>query len=103
GSEDGGSWFAWPSRFWSFGPAVTETVFDGGRRGALTDRARATYDETVAAYRKSVLAAFQNVEDQLAALRLLDEEYQVQARAVAAAEESLRITRNQYTAGIVNY
>jgi NodT family efflux transporter outer membrane factor (OMF) lipoprotein len=102
-SSDVETWFAWPSRLWSFGPAVTETVFDGGKRGALTAQARAAYDERVAAYRKTVLAAFQNVEDQLVALRLLDEEARRQALAVAAARDSVRITTSQYKAGIVSY
>jgi NodT family efflux transporter outer membrane factor (OMF) lipoprotein len=102
-SSDVETWFAWPSRLWSFGPAVTETVFDGGKRGALTAQARAAYDERVAAYRKTVLAAFQNVEDQLVALRLLEEEARRQALAVAAARDSVRITTSQYKAGIVSY
>ena len=102
-NTDAASWLAWPSRFWSFGPSVTETVFDGGRRGALSERARATYDEAVATYRQRVLGAFQNVEDELAALRLLDDESRVQAGAVAAAEESLRLTQRQYQAGTVSY
>ena len=102
-SSDASTWFTWPSRVWSFGPAVQETIFDGGQRGALTDQARATFDEAVAAYRQSVLAAFQNVEDQLAALRLLEEEGRLRTNAVAAAQEALRITRNQYKAGIASY
>jgi hypothetical protein len=82
---------------------VTETVFDGGKRGALTAQARAAYDEGVANYRQTVLAAFQNVEDELAALRLLEAESQRQDRAVAAARDSVRITTTQYKAGIVSY
>ena len=96
-------WFTWPSRIWSLGPSVTETVFDGGKRGALTAQARAAYDEGVANYRQTVLAAFQNVEDQLAGLRLLEQEYERQVRAVASAKDSLRITTTQYKAGIVSY
>jgi NodT family efflux transporter outer membrane factor (OMF) lipoprotein len=102
-ANDVEDWLVWPSRMWSFGPSVTETVFDGGKRGALTDQARAAYDETVANYRKTVLAAFQNVEDQLAALRLLEQESARQNRAVAAAKDSLRITTDQYKAGIASY
>jgi NodT family efflux transporter outer membrane factor (OMF) lipoprotein len=102
-STDVESWLTWPSRMWSLGPSVTETVFDGGKRGALTAQARAAYDEQVAVYRRTVLAAFQNVEDQLAALRLLEQESDRQARAVAAARDSLRITTDQYKAGIVSY
>ena len=96
-------WFTWPSRVWSLGPSVTETVFDGGKRGALTAQARAAYDERVAAYRGSVLAAFQNVEDQLAAARLLEEEGRHQADAVAAALKAVRIATDQYKAGTISY
>jgi NodT family efflux transporter outer membrane factor (OMF) lipoprotein len=102
-STDVRSWLTWPSRIWSLGPSVTETVFDGGKRGALTAQARAQYDERVADYRKTVLAAFQNVEDELAALRMLDDELQRQTAAVAAARDALRITTDQYKAGIVSY
>ncbi len=96
-------WFTWPSRIWSLGPSVTETIFDGGKRGALTAQARAQYDERVANYRQTVLAAFQNVEDELAALRLLEQEMERQDRAVAAARDSVRITTTQYEAGIADY
>jgi NodT family efflux transporter outer membrane factor (OMF) lipoprotein len=102
-SNDIAKWLVWPSRFWSFGPAVSETVFDGGARGALTAQARATYDETVALYRQSTLAAFQQVEDALAALRLLEDEARVQNEAVASAREAVRIITNQYKAGITSY
>jgi NodT family efflux transporter outer membrane factor (OMF) lipoprotein len=102
-SSNAADWFLWPSRAWSFGPSVTETVFDGGRRGAVTAEARAAYDETVAAYRQSVLAAFQSVEDALAALVRLEEESATQTRAVEAADRSLRLTRNRYAAGVASY
>jgi NodT family efflux transporter outer membrane factor (OMF) lipoprotein len=102
-STDVESWLEWPARVWSFGPSVTETVFDGGKRGALTAQARAAYDERVANYRQTVLAAFQNVEDQIAALRYLEDESARQDRAVAAARDSVRITTSQYKAGIVSF
>jgi len=102
-STDVTNWLTWPSRVWSIGPSVTETVFDGGKRGALTRQARAAYDERVADYRKTVLAAFQNVEDELAALRLLDDELRRQTSAVAAARESVRLTIDRYKAGTVSY
>jgi len=102
-STDVESWLEWPARVWSFGPSVTETVFDGGKRGALTAQARAAYDERVANYRQTVLAAFQNVEDQIAALRYLENESARQDRAVAAARDSVRITTSQYKAGIVSF
>ncbi len=71
-------WLTWPSRFWSVGPAVSETLFAGGLRRAQTEEARAAYDAAVAAYRQTVLAAFQEVEDNLAALRILEQEARVQ-------------------------
>jgi NodT family efflux transporter outer membrane factor (OMF) lipoprotein len=96
-------WFTWPSRFWSVGPAITETVYDGGLRKAQTDEARAAYDGSVGAYRQTVLTAFQGVEDNLAALRILEEEARVQDEAVGFAQESVRLTTNQYKAGVVGY
>jgi outer membrane protein TolC len=83
------------------GPGITQTVFDGGLRHAQTDAARAAYDATVATYRQTVLAAFQGVEDNLAALRILEEESGVEDEAVKAAQDSVRLTTNQYKAGTV--
>ena len=85
------------------GPTVSQTVYDGGRRKAQTAQARAAYDETVDTYRQTVLTAFQEVEDQLAALRVLQHEGEVQARAVRSARDSVRLTTNQYDGGIVSY
>jgi NodT family efflux transporter outer membrane factor (OMF) lipoprotein len=102
-SSDIAKWLVWPSRVWSFGPSVSETVFDGGARGAQTAEARAAYDEAVATYRQTVLSAFQEVEDNLAALRILADEARAQDSAVTAARDSVRITTNQYKAGIVSY
>ena len=78
-------WLTWPSRFWSVGPSISETIYDGGLRAAQTAQARAAFDANVATYRQSVLAAFQEVEDNLAALRILEQESRVQDDAVAAA------------------
>jgi len=78
-------------------------VYDGGLRLAQPAEARAAYDGSVAAYRQTVLAAFQGVEDTLAALRILEEEARVQDEAVGAAQESVRLTTNQYKAGVVGY
>jgi len=97
------NWFTLPSRFWSLGPALALTLFDGGRRRAVSDQAIATYDEDVANYRNTVLTAFKEVEDNLAALRVLEEEAAVQADAVRAAQQSLDASLNQYKAGIINY
>ena len=97
------TWFTWPSRFWSVGPTVSATLFDGGLRAAQSDQARAAYDATVASYRETVLTAFQEVEDNLAALRILGEEIQVQDQAVQAAQQVVTITTNQYQAGTVAY
>jgi len=95
--------FTAPSRFWSIGPALVQSVFDAGLRRAQTEQAIAAYDATVAEYRQAVLAGFQEVEDNLAALRILEEEAKVQDEAVRAARESVVLTTNQYKAGIVSY
>lgn len=93
------NWFTWPSRFWAIGTTLSETLFDAGLRSALTDEARAAYDASVATYRQTVLAAFQDVEDNLAALRILEQEARVQGEAVKAAQQSVTVFRNQYKAG----
>ena len=97
------SWLSWPSHLWSIGPALALTIFDGGRRRAVSDQAMAGYDESVATYRQTVLTAFQEVEDNLAALRILAEEAEIQDAAVKAAERSLSISLNQYQGGIATY
>jgi NodT family efflux transporter outer membrane factor (OMF) lipoprotein len=96
-------WFSAMGRFWSAGISMTQTLFDGGLRGAQVDQARATYDASVAAYRQTVLNGFQEVEDNLAAQRILADEAQAQEEAVDAAQQSLAVTLNQYQAGIVSY
>ena len=95
--------FSLPSRYWSIGSALAQVIFDAGLRRAQTDQAIATYDENVANYRQTVLIGFQEVEDNLAALRILEQEAAVQDEAVKAARESLTITLNQYRAGTANY
>jgi NodT family efflux transporter outer membrane factor (OMF) lipoprotein len=95
--------FSLPSRYWSLGPALAQTIFDAGLRRAQTAQAMATYDENVANYRQTVLAGFQEVEDNLAALRILEQEALVQDEAVKSAREALTITLNQYRAGTANY
>jgi len=100
---DAATWFTAPSTFWAYGPALAQSIFDAGLRRAQTDQAIAAYDTTVAQYRQTVLSGFQEVEDNLAALRILEEEAKVQDEAVRAARESVALTTNQYKAGIVSY
>jgi NodT family efflux transporter outer membrane factor (OMF) lipoprotein len=95
-------WLKWPSRFWSVGASISEIVFEGGLRHAQTAQARAAYDATVASYRETVLTGFQEVEDNLAALRILQEEAQVQEEAVKAAQQTVTVTTNQYKSGTVS-
>ncbi len=97
------NWLTWPSRFWSMGPSVSQTLFDGGLRSSQSEQARAAYDATVAAYRQTVLTSFQEVEDNLAALRLLGQEAQMQDEAVKAASQTATVVTNQYRAGVVGY
>ena len=102
-AADASQWFTAPSRFWSIGPALSLPLFDAGLRRAQTDQAIAAYDATVAEYRQAVLTGFQEVEDNLAALRILEEEAKVQEDAVRAARESVILTTNQYKAGTVSF
>ena len=93
-------WFLWPSRFWTLGPAVVqETLFDGGLRHAQTEQARAAYDASVATYRQTVLTGFQQVEDNLAALRILEQEAKSADAAADSAKKNVVITTNQYKVG----
>ena len=96
-------WFTLPSRFWSIGPALALPLLDGGRRTAVSNQAIAAYEAAVANYRQVVLTGFQEVEDNLAALRILEEEARVQGEAAAAADKSLEYSLNQYKAGITTY
>ncbi|HWZ12325.1 MAG TPA: efflux transporter outer membrane subunit [Acidobacteriaceae bacterium] len=92
-----------PSGLWSVGLSAVQTVFDGGRRRAVTDQARAAYDAQVAVYRQSVLTGFQQVEDNLAAVRILEDEAKVQDEAVAAAQRSLDLSITRYKGGVTSY
>jgi len=92
-----------PSALWSVGAAAAATIFDGGRRHALNDEAKATYDSSVASYRQTVLSAFQQVEDNLAALRVLENEAGVQATAVQSAQRSLDLSNTRYEGGVTSY
>ncbi len=92
-----------PMRFWTLGPQLAGTLFDAGLRGAQTDAARATYDQQVATYRQAVLTAFQDVEDNLVSLRVLEREIVIQQQAVQSAQQALAIVTNQYKAGTSTY
>ena len=92
-----------PNRTWSLGPSLAETLFDAGARSAQVRQARATYDANVATYRQTVLAGFQQVEDQIATLRILEQQAGVEDAAVKAAREAEVLTLNQYKAGTVPY
>ena len=97
------SLFTVPTRLWSLGAQLAGTLFDGGRRRAQVRVSEAAYDATAAAYRQTVLTAFQQVEDSLVEQRVLAEEDAIIARAVAAAQQSLDISTIQYRGGLTNY
>ena len=96
-------WLNWPSRFWSVGPSLAQTLFDAGRRRAQSEAALAAYDEAVANYRQTALTAFQDVEDNLATLRILEEQGHAQRVAVEAAKQSLDLSMSRYKGGLVTY
>ncbi len=95
--------FQGPSAAWSLGASATELLFDAGRRHALTQQARDAYEQNAANYRESVLNAFQEVEDNLAALRIYQQEAISQQAAVIAARNSTRISTNRYKGGVTTY
>jgi len=101
--SQGSNWFGWPSAFWAIGPTLTQTLFDARRRRASSESARANYDATVANYRQISLTAFQEVEDNVAALRILAEEAQQQDRALASSKDSLQLFTNRYKGGVDTY
>ena len=96
-------WLEWPSRVWSVGPALAETIFDAGLRRATVQQYQATYDQTVANYRQTVLTAFQQVEDNLAALRILAQVIEEQDSATESAARNLRVAETRYKAGVDPY
>ena len=98
-----GTLFQGPSAIWAIGGSVAQTIFDGGRRRAASDEAKAGYDYAVANYRETTLTAFQQVEDNLAALRVLENEAEVQATAVQAAQRSLDLSVTRYKGGVTDY
>ena len=96
-------WISVPNRFWSVGPKIALPLFDGGQRSAEVDRNEALYDQTVAKYRQTVLDGFREVENYLVQLKVLEDEAVVQQQALESARESLRLTSNQYKAGLIAY
>jgi NodT family efflux transporter outer membrane factor (OMF) lipoprotein len=97
------NWFTWPSRFWAVGPTFSQTLFDAGRRRAVRTTAAANYDATVANYRQTTLTAFQQVEDNLAALRILETEAQQQHESTDSATQSLDLSQTRYEGGVDTY
>ncbi|MGF6776085.1 efflux transporter outer membrane subunit [Paraburkholderia sp. GAS334] len=97
------SWLMAPARFWSLGPTIAGTLLDFGGRAAVKEQAQAHYDESVAHYRQTVLGAFGDVEDNLAALRVLEQEAHAQDDAVTAAERALAVISNRYKNGAITY
>jgi len=102
-STDLSNWITAPVRYWSLGPSLALTLFDAGRRRGIVDQNAAIYEQRVAQYRQTVLAALVEVEDNLVALRVLSDEAAAQARAVDLARQTLQITLNQYKAGLVGF
>jgi NodT family efflux transporter outer membrane factor (OMF) lipoprotein len=97
------NWFIWPSRFWSLGPTLAQTLFDAGARRAQTEQAQAAYDSAVANYRQTVLTVFQNVEDNLSALRILSEEVGQAHTAVGSATHTLDLSLARFKGGVDSY
>jgi len=102
-SSSGSNWLTWPSRFFSVGPSISETVFDGGLRSATVAQYRAAYDQSVATYRGAVLIAFQQVEDNLSSLRILSQEIGQQDQAVASSQHYVAIATDRYKLGLDPY
>jgi NodT family efflux transporter outer membrane factor (OMF) lipoprotein len=102
-SSSASDWLTWPSRFWSVGPTLAETLFDAGLRRATVQQYQAAYDQTVATYRQTVLTAFQQVEDNLAALRILTLQLQQQDDAVSSSQRFLNIATDRYKLGLDPY
>jgi NodT family efflux transporter outer membrane factor (OMF) lipoprotein len=98
-----GTWIQGPSSLWSLGAQASELLFDAGQRHALTDAARHAYQSQVDGYRNTVFSAFQDVEDQLSSLRILEQEAGVEQQAVSSAQESLGLSRQRYTGGVTSY
>jgi NodT family efflux transporter outer membrane factor (OMF) lipoprotein len=102
-SVNANTWWSWPSRFWSLGPQVNWPLFTGGFNRAQLAAAREAYNQTVADYRQTALAAFEDVEDQLASQQLLAAQLEGESGALASARQTLDIANNRYKAGLVTY
>ncbi len=102
-SSHGGTWIQGPSALWSLGAQASELLFDAGQRHALTDQARHEYEAQAAAYRNTVFLAFEEVEDNLSQLRILNDEMAVEQRAVAAAQHSFDLSNQRYKGGTTSY
>jgi len=102
-STHGGTWLQGPSAFWSLGAQAAELLFDAGQRRALTDQARHQYEAQASAYRNTVFVAFQDVEDNLSQLRILNDEAEVEQRAVASAQRSFDLSNRRYKGGVTSY
>jgi NodT family efflux transporter outer membrane factor (OMF) lipoprotein len=102
-SSRAGTWLQGPSALWSLGASATELLFDAGRRHAVTQEARAAYEMNVANYRETVLQSFQDVEDSLSSLRILNAESAEQERAVVSAQRSLALSTTRYKGGVTTY
>jgi NodT family efflux transporter outer membrane factor (OMF) lipoprotein len=98
-----GTWIQGPSALWSLGGQATQLLFDAGQRHALTDQARHTYEAQVAAYKSAIFLAFNDVEDQLSGLRILERETGVEQKAVDSAQHSLDISNRRYKGGVTSY
>jgi NodT family efflux transporter outer membrane factor (OMF) lipoprotein len=102
-STSPGNWIQGPSALWSLGGQATELLFDAGQRHALTDQARHTYEAQAAGYRSTIFQAFNDVEDQLSGLRILEQESTVEDRAVASAQHSFDLSDRRYKGGVTSY
>jgi NodT family efflux transporter outer membrane factor (OMF) lipoprotein len=98
-----GTWIQGPSALWSLGAQATELLFDAGRRRAITDQTKHAYEATASTYKATVLGAFNEVEDKLSDLRILEQESAAERQAVAAAQHSLDLSNNRYKGGVTSY
>ncbi|MEY3628885.1 MAG: hypothetical protein RLY91_651 [Pseudomonadota bacterium] len=102
-SNDLTQWFTAPAQFWALGPQLAALIFDGGARQAQINQTRAQFDAQVAIYRQTVLTALQEVENAMVQMRVFEQEEAVQRLAVQSAQQSLRLARNQYDQGLIDY